>query len=212
MLVFSEKLIQHSEKNPLVPWCAVETWIWLVVSNIWINYFPFHIWDVIPTPLTKSIIFFKLGTLHHQPGICYPAAAEIFWTCLKSTTEDDQIFIFFHRVQVGWAQGSGWEWRDFWTILAGLCALWLRNEWKNVTMEHGDSFAGVLKVDVVKNPCQFKCRWYRYVLIEMYTTLHIHTLRSIALRSNTMLCYTRQHNTRQYNTIQHNTNVRVFVE
>ena len=121
-------------------------------------------------------------------------------------------FYFFHRVQVGWAQGSGWEWRDFWTILAGLCALWLRNEWKNVTMEHGDSFAGVLKVDVVKNPCQFKCRWYRYVLIEMYTTLHIHTLRSIALRSNTMLCYTRQHNTRQYNTIQHNTNVRVFVE
>ena len=47
---------------------------WLVVSNIF--YFPFHIWDVIPTPLTNSIIFqwgrsttnqFNITRLRHAP-------------------------------------------------------------------------------------------------------------------------------------------------
>ena len=35
---------------------------WLVVSNIWIifNIFPFHLWDVIPTPLTRCPSFFKM--------------------------------------------------------------------------------------------------------------------------------------------------------
>jgi len=28
----------------------------------WLDYFPFHIWDVVPTPLTNSIIF--------QDGYC----------------------------------------------------------------------------------------------------------------------------------------------
>ena len=35
-----------------------------MVSNM--CYFPFHIWDVIPTPLTNSY-FFKMVKLHHQP-------------------------------------------------------------------------------------------------------------------------------------------------
>ena len=30
-------------------------------------YFPFHIWDVIPTPLTFTPSFFKMVKLHHQP-------------------------------------------------------------------------------------------------------------------------------------------------
>ena len=38
---------------------------WLVVSKIF--YFPFHIWDVIPTPLTNSD--FSRWLLHHQPVI-----------------------------------------------------------------------------------------------------------------------------------------------
>ena len=36
---------------------------WLVVRNMF--YFPFHIWDVIPTPLTNS--YFSEGWLTHQP-------------------------------------------------------------------------------------------------------------------------------------------------
>ena len=34
-------------------------------------YLPFHIWDVIPTPLTFTPSFFKMGTLHHQLDYFY---------------------------------------------------------------------------------------------------------------------------------------------
>ena len=31
-----------------------------------LDYFPFHIWDVMPTPLTFTPSFFKMVKLHHQ--------------------------------------------------------------------------------------------------------------------------------------------------
>ena len=46
-------------KDPSSPLLLV---IWF---QTWLDYFPFHIWVVIPTPLT--FICFKMGTLHKQP-------------------------------------------------------------------------------------------------------------------------------------------------
>ena len=43
---------------------------WLVVWNI--CYFPFHIWDVIQTPLTNSPSFFRGVGRNHQPVLLAP--------------------------------------------------------------------------------------------------------------------------------------------
>ena len=44
---------------------CVYIYAWLVVSNMF--YFPSHLWDVIRSPLTKSIIFQDGDCLHDQP-------------------------------------------------------------------------------------------------------------------------------------------------
>ena len=45
-----------------------KTWSgWWFQTFLYIFYFPFHIWDVIPTPLTNS--YFSRWLLHHQPVV-----------------------------------------------------------------------------------------------------------------------------------------------
>ena len=42
--------------------CHAGWWFWT-----WLDYVPFHIWDVIRQPLTSCPSFFKMVCLHHQP-------------------------------------------------------------------------------------------------------------------------------------------------
>ena len=55
------RIFQKENKIRLLSPLEKDNWL-----GVWsIFYFPFHIWDVI-LPIDE-LIFFKMGTLHHQP-------------------------------------------------------------------------------------------------------------------------------------------------